>query len=201
METESRTGAAARPRPWLLVILALAVGLYLVSWLMPDNSAPAAEVASKPRAATSKKNAGAIDPADLKVRLEALNQSRPDAKGGERNPFRFYVPPPPPPPPPPKPPAPPAPTVGPQQPAPIEPPVVPPPPPITMKYIGSFEDPKVGKIANFSDCRSTYRGREGEIIAGQYRLVRIGVESVVMEYPDGRGRTTIRVSGQECVGK
>ena len=57
------------------------------------------------------------------------------------------------------------------------------------------------KIANFSDCRATYRGREGDIIAGQYRLVHIGVESVVMEYPDGRGRTTIRVSGQECVGK
>ena len=58
-----------------------------------------------------------------------------------------------------------------------------------------------GKIAAFSDCRTTMRGREGDIIAGQYRLVRIGVESVVMEYVDGRGRTTIRMSGQECVGK
>ena len=41
----------------------------------------------------------------------------------------------------------------------------------------------------------------GEIVAGQYRLVHIGVESVVMEYADGRGRETIRMSGQECVGK
>jgi len=53
----------------------------------------------------------------------------------------------------------------------------------------------------FSDCRTTMRGREGDIIDGRYRLVRIGIESVVMEYPDGRGRTTIRMSGQECVTK
>ena len=45
------------------------------------------------------------------------------------------------------------------------------------------------------------RGREGDIIDGRYRLVRIGVESVVMEYLDGRGRTTIRLSGQECVSE
>jgi hypothetical protein len=45
------------------------------------------------------------------------------------------------------------------------------------------------------------RGKEGDVIAGQYRLVHIGNESVVMEYVDGRGRTTIRQSGQECVGK
>jgi hypothetical protein len=56
-------------------------------------------------------------------------------------------------------------------------------------------------VAAFSDCRMTMRGREGEVIAGQYRLVHIGVESVVMEYVDGRGRETIRMSGQECVGK
>ena len=75
------------------------------------------------------------------------------------------------------------------------------PPPIPLKYIGFFEERGGGKMAAFSDCRMTMRGREGEIIAGQYRLVRIGIESVVMEYVDGRGRTTIRMSGQECVGK
>ena len=68
--------------------------------------------------------------------------------------------------------------------------------------IGLMEGvPGQGKVAAFSDCRTTMRGREGEIIAGQYRLVKIGVESVVLEYVDGRGRTTIRMSGQECVGK
>jgi hypothetical protein len=70
-----------------------------------------------------------------------------------------------------------------------------------LKFIGLMEVPGMGKIAAFSDCRTTFRGREGEILDGRYRLVRIGVESVVMEYADGRGRTTIRMSGQECVGK
>jgi len=78
----------------------------------------------------------------------------------------------------------------------------PPPPPIPLKYIGLIEGgPGQGKLAAFSDCRTTMHGREGEIIAGQYRLVRIGVESVELEYADGRGRTRVRMSGQECVGK
>jgi hypothetical protein len=41
-----------------------------------------------------------------------------------------------------------------------------------------------------------YHGREGETIEGRYRIVRIGQESIVMEYEDGRGRTTIRLTGQ-----
>ena len=74
----------------------------------------------------------------------------------------------------------------------------PPPPPIPLKFIGVIEGvPGVGKVAAFSDCRSTMRGGEGDIIDGRYRLVRIGIESVVMEYVDGRGRTTIRMGG-EC---
>ena len=39
-------------------------------------------------------------------------------------------------------------------------------------------------------------GHEGDVVLGQYRVVRIGVESVVMEYTDGRGRTTIPLRGQ-----
>ena len=38
---------------------------------------------------------------------------------------------------------------------------------------------------------------EGELVLGQYRVVRIGVESVVMEYLDGRGRQTIPMRGDE----
>ena len=46
-----------------------------------------------------------------------------------------------------------------------------------------------------SDGRMSYHGREGEIIDGPYRIVRIGEESIEMEYVDGRGRQTIRLSG------
>ena len=90
---------------------------------------------------------------------------------------------------------------------PVAPPVDPGPPPppkisLTLKYMGLLEGvPGKGKVAVFSDCRSTMRGSEGDIIDGRYRLIKIGIESVVMEYPDGRGRETIRQSGQECVTK
>jgi hypothetical protein len=139
-----------------------------------------------------------LDPAQLDVRLEALNQSTADdGQTGGRNPFRFQpkVEPPPPPPPPPPPRRDPVPQgpVTPQQP--------PGPPPITLKFIGIVEPKPGDRVAAFSDCKMTTHGREGDLVLGQYRLVKIGLESVVMEYPDGRGQTTIRLSGQECVGR
>lgn len=204
MATETSAAATGRPRPWLLVALGLAVAIALVSWLAPGKSAAPVPAASKPRTAKAR-SVETIEPADLEVRLGALKQPRPDTESSDRNPFRFYVPPPPPPPPP----------VAPKggrgtasegPVAPLPPPLPVGPPPISLKYIGWMEVKKVGevgtyKVAAFSDCRATMRAREGEIVAGQYRLVRIGVESVVMEYVDGQGRTTIRMSGQECVGK
>ena len=42
---------------------------------------------------------------------------------------------------------------------------------------------------------ATVRRRGGRSIDGRYRLVRIGVESIVIEYVDGRGRTTVRLDG------
>ncbi len=77
----------------------------------------------------------------------------------------------------------------------------PPPPPIPLKFIGTVEPTPGDRVAALSDCRYTFRGREGDIVDGRYRLVRIGVESIVMEYLDGRGRTTIRLNGQECVSR
>jgi hypothetical protein len=181
----------------LLVALALAVGLALISWLVPGNSAAPARRASNPRAPAAKKGVETVQPSDLDVRLEDLKAAKPQSEAGDRNPFRFYVQPPPAPPPGPPP-------VASRDNAPL-PPVVdagpPPPPKIPLKFIGIIEVPGGGKVAALSDCRATMHGREGEIIAGQYRLVHIGVESIVMEYVDGRGRETIRMSGQECVGK
>src|SRR5262249_42697839 len=108
-----------------------------------------------------------------------------------------YVKPPPPPPPPPA--EVPPPFVGPEQPKPPPPP--PPPPPIPLKFIGVIEVKPGDKIAAFSDCRYTFRGREGDVGDVRYRVLKIGVESVQMEYLDHRGQTSIRLTGQECVGK
>ena len=51
-------------------------------------------------------------------------------------------------------------------------------------------------MAVLSDARGVYYGREGDIIEGRYRIVKIGVESIELEYLDGRGRQTIRQTGQ-----
>jgi hypothetical protein len=82
------------------------------------------------------------------------------------------------------------------------PPGPPPPPPITIKFIGVVETAR-GKVGAFTDCRATFPGREGEIIEGRYRIVSIGIESAVVEYRDGRGRTTLPLNGQAqaCMGK
>jgi hypothetical protein len=129
------------------------------------------------------------------VDLKALKLERPAPDESTRNPFRFK--------PKPAPPMPSAATIKQQQAAaaaqaasqPSEPP---PPPRIPLKYIGDMSDPKhPGKrIAILSDARGTYHGREGAVVEGRYRIVKIGVESIELEYLDGRGRQTIRQTGQ-----
>jgi hypothetical protein len=76
------------------------------------------------------------------------------------------------------------------------PPAAPSLPPIAMRFIGLVEAPEQAqKIAILSDGRGIYQGREGDIIEGRYRILRIGPESLDMAYLDGRGRQTIRLSG------
>jgi hypothetical protein len=196
MATDPSTPTSGKPRPWLLVALGAAVVLALLTTFMTGKSATPVPRTSNPRTAARAKNVDNVQPGDLVVHLEALEEQKPAAESNDRNPFRFYVKPPPPPPPP---------SEGRGRGATttttttIDPATL--IQPITLKYIGLLEGVAGGNIAVFSDCRSTMRAREGEIIAGQYRLVKIGKESAVLEYADGRGRTTIRMSGQECVGK
>jgi len=80
---------------------------------------------------------------------------------------------------------------------PVAPPGPAPPPPIPLKFIGIVEAPTQAKrIAAFVDSTGhSLQGREGEVVAGQYRILKIGAESIEMAYLDGRGRQTIRLSG------
>jgi hypothetical protein len=194
METEAPARPASRWPAWLLGALVLAVAAAAAAQLWPANPAAPAGATSNPRAA-AQKTAEAMDPAELEVRLDALQAERPDAKATDRNPFRFQPKAPPPPPPPPPAPVNPAPQL------PVVPVGPPSPPPIPLKFIGTVEPKPGDKVAAFSDCRYTFRGREGDVIDGRYRVVKIGVESAVLEYVNGRGSTTIRLTGQECVGK
>lgn len=201
METEATPPASGRPRPFLLILLGIAVLALAVVKLMPSGGSATAvrPTSNQPGPAATTGTAAATDPKDLDVRLEALSAPRPDASAESRNPFTFA-----PKAPLPEPPStrgeviPPPPPVRPDGSETPPPPVG--PPPIPLKYFGIIEG-QGKKLAALSDCKFIYRGEEGEIIDGRYRLVKIQVESVVMEYPDGRGRTTIRLSGQDCVGR
>jgi len=74
----------------------------------------------------------------------------------------------------------------------------PPPPPITLRFIGLIEaPPRTGRVALLSDGRGGLMyGREGDTVDGRYRMLRVGLDSIEMAYLDGRGRQTIRLSGQ-----
>jgi hypothetical protein len=199
MAESSATPATGRPRPALLVLLAAALGGMLVYMLWPtaQGAAPSNPPREQRRPAGRSAPGAQAASGPLDVRLEALKQAPAapeDTKG--RNPFKFYVPPPPPPPAP-KPIAPtgppPPPPPGPGQPGYVPPP----PPPIPLKFIGTVEV-KGRRVAIFvnTDGRGMplYAG-EGELVLGQYRVVKIGVESVTVEYLDGRGRQTIPMRG------
>jgi hypothetical protein len=187
----TESAARQRPRQSLLVILGIAAIALLVYWAWPSAS-PAAGPSNQARSAGTQQRGA---PSEVPhVDVAKLKEPKPEASA-ERNPFRFQPKAPPAPPPPPptlvKPPV----QTAPDPNAPPPPP--PPPPPIPLKFIGTLEGRGPGKVAIFSDGRGLPQyGKEGDVILGQYKIVRIGVESVVMEYADGRGRQTIPLRGQ-----
>jgi hypothetical protein len=196
METEAQSAPPRRPRTPLLVLLAIVLAAAAFVTLRPSTG-PTPLTSNPGRAPQQPAGEKPLDPQELKVKLDALKSPPPEPGDTERNPFRFQpkAPPPPPPGPPPglKKPDP-----FPQVEVPIGPP---PPPPIPLKFIGVTEAPGLGKIAALTDCKHTVQGREGETIEGQYKIVKIGIESLVIERIDGTGRTTLRMSGQDCVAK
>ena len=61
--------------------------------------------------------------------------------------------------------------------------------------MGTVERPGL-VLAALTDCKGfSYAAREGEPIDGKYKLVKIGVESVVLEYSNGTGRITVGKTG------
>jgi hypothetical protein len=188
----------------MILGLAGAVVAVLIIWAVwpaasqsPVSSNQRVQQRPAAQTATTGRAAGPVDgtqPGQLAVRLGDLKAPPPEPDDAGRNPFRFYVKPPPPTPPPPKPLPPPPPPPGPGDQGYVTPPP-PPPPPIPLKFIGTLEQGKT-RVAIFSDGRGLPQyAPEGATVLGQYRVVKIGVESVVMEYLDGRGRQTIPMRG------
>jgi hypothetical protein len=176
-----------------LVLAGLAIVLAAVAYQQWPGTTTGTPAASNDVRGTARAPAGKPAMAAPDVHLKSLWDERPRPGAVERNLFRFKPKPEPPPP------------------APVErtPPVVtapsgPPPPPavppIALKFISVIERPDRGseKIALLSDGRGgpAIFGKEGDIIEGRYKIVRIGAESIEMSYLDGRGRQTIRLTGQ-----
>ena len=204
----------SRQNVLLLVLLVLSG---VLAWLRLGGSAPesAAPTAARPQAAPPRAAArtpaarppaaGAATAAPT-VQLAALKAERAVPAEGGRNPFRFERPtpvaaPPPPAPLPQRMPAPvaePPATATPAGDAPTQAPARAPAAPITLKFIGLVQRGDGVSLAVLSpgEGKGPLYGREGDIIEGRYRIIRIGSESLEIEYADGRGRQTLKLSGQ-----
>jgi hypothetical protein len=177
---------ATRGQVVLLGVLLLAF-VAVLYYNLRGTSAPspagqnAVAHADPARAATARDRAESAPP----VRLSELNVERPATVEVGRNLFREKPKAPPPapkvaPPPPPDPNAP--------------PPPPPPPPPITLKLIGIVQGS--GKpIAALSDGKDVFFGREGDVIEGRFKIIKVNVESIDIAYVDGRGQRRIGLSG------
>lgn len=184
--------ATERRRQLVLGGLVVVLILTIVK-IWPGTSATPSRSSNPTRSTTVSRPAPAVTvPVPPGVHLDALNGERPRPEPAERNLFRFKAKAPPPSPPPA--------SVRPAPPPAAVPAGPPPPPalaPITLKFIGVVEAPTHGeRIAILSDGRNApFYGKEGAIIEGRYRILKIGVESVELAYADGRGRQTIRLTG------
>jgi hypothetical protein len=167
--------------------------LVLAMWVMWPS--PPASSASGPAPARGAQQAAQPNPTPVApVKIDSLTAPRQAPADSSRNPFRYQ----------PKAPPPPAPrpaTTGPpvvdnEPPKPMMPTGPPPPAPIPLKFIGILERANGVKWAVLTDGKTLMHGRDGDIVIGQYRIVKIGTESIEMTYVDGRGRQVIRLTGQ-----
>ena len=168
-------------------------GLGLFAVLMAGcDAAPESAATRRPVRGATTRASVANDSAVVDLRLHSLRTTPGASESVERNLFRFES----------RAASAPAPSPDPPQER-REPPVsVPsgPPalPPIPLRYIGLLEAPaQAGRVAVLSDGRgNVFYGKEGDTIEGRYLMVRVGPISADLSYLDGRGRQTIRLSGQ-----
>ena len=183
------TGRTRQLAVLVVVLLGIAVGYWIWPWGGPRPGTPGAGSARGGRTGQG----SASDPV-TDIRLELLQREPRPLRDPDRNPFRFERR------------ASAAPPVRPQvtrrvapvEVAPVVPLPPPPPPPIPLRFIG-FLQPRgaPGRVAVLSDGRgNVFDGKEGDVIEGRYRLLRVGNDSADLVYLDGRGRQTIRLSGQ-----
>lgn len=180
---------AKTPSRQALILAALVVVLAAVVAynFLGSPSAPAARVGSV-KAVPSREAAARDRAASVPdVRLAALKAAKATPAEKGRNLFRELpkAPPPPPPrvvttPPPPDPNAP--------------PPGPPPPPPITLKLIAIVQGSGKPVVALTDSRGDVFYGREGDVIEGRYRIIKVNVESIDIAWVDGRGQRRLSLT-------
>ncbi len=155
------------------------------------------------RRANEKLDPATVDPS-LRLDLLAKVQNT-TLDGGSRSIFQFSAAPPPPLPKGPEPKiVPKVPGKGNEQPEPAKanggPPKPPPPPPINLKYYGYSTVRVAGrKTAFFLDGDDILVAGEGDLVKRRYKVVRIGVNSVVMEDTESKSQQTLPLA-EESMG-
>ena len=174
------------------LVAVLLVVVYVRQRNTPDPAVAVSQAGAGGQSSNqTSRGAGSQEMPVTDVRLEALTHDGAPLAGSDRNPFRFRPTAPPP-----------APRVV--EPPPREtyvpPPVTgpPPPPPIPLRYVGLLgAATQPDRVAVLSDARGNpFYGKEGDIIEGRYRVLRIAADSVDVAYADGRGRQTLRLPTQ-----
>jgi hypothetical protein len=67
-----------------------------------------------------------------------------------------------------------------------------------LKFIGFAKQGAAGRLyAVLRDDRGIYYGAEGDVVEGRYRVLRVTADAVDIAYVDGRGRTSIPLSGRQ----
>lgn len=72
---------------------------------------------------------------------------------------------------------------------------------IPLTFLGFMESPGIeGRVVILSDGDNILYGRRGEVIDGRYRIVSLGLESVVVERIDGEGQATLSLPNDASDG-
>ena len=72
---------------------------------------------------------------------------------------------------------------------------------LPLTFIGFVESPGIeGLVVVLTDGEVVFHGRVGDVIAGRYRIVGLGLESVDVERVDGQGRQTLRLRSEPSSG-
>jgi hypothetical protein len=176
-----------KQKPALVVLLLLAtIAVWLLFFRGSDSPAVGAgSIPTTPRSVTN----------DVPwIHLERLKETGPGVElGRKRSVFEYKVVPPPVPVT-----RPPVAVVAQETPEqPMTPPPTPPPPPPNIKFMGVVNAENGPKIAVIlTEQKEPLHGREGDVLAGRFKIVKIGLETLEIQDIASGQKHTIRIGGQ-----